>query len=88
LGTEAWFDCAITSDRRIARARITQSSGIPEYDRAILNGIRALEGTSLLQFPRGSRRSEVSQEAGIRTSTSSDFRYHNFGDVERYRSSY
>jgi hypothetical protein len=84
LGTEAWFDCEVTNDNRIARCMITQSSGFPAYDRAVLNGIRALDGTSLLTFPQGSRRTSVRQEAGIRTATQSNFNYYHFGDVERY----
>lgn len=84
LGTETWFDCEVDRDRRIVRVAITQPSGYPAYDRAVLEGIRALEGTTLLVFPRGSHRLSVRQEAGIRTATSSNFQYYNFGDVERY----
>jgi hypothetical protein len=85
LGTETWFDCEITSDRRIKNLAIVRPSGIQEYDRAVIEGVRALEGTSILIFPRGSRRPVVQQKAGIRTSDRADFQYHHFGDVERYR---
>jgi len=84
LGTEAWFDCEVTRDHRIVRCLITQSSGFPAYDHAVISGIRALDGSDILEFPRGSRRTSVRQEAGIRTATQSNFNYYHFGDVERY----
>ena len=85
MGTEAWFYCEVTSDRKIKVLKITQSSGIAAYDRSIIEGIRALEGTSLLQFPRGSHRLTVNQEAGIKTAIQADYTYYHFGDVERFR---
>lgn len=85
MGTEAWFYCEVTSDRRIKVLKITQSSGFSSYDRAIIEGVRALEGTSLLQFPRGSRRLIVNQEAGIKTAAQADYTYYHFGDVERFK---
>jgi hypothetical protein len=84
LGTEAWFDCEVTNDGRIARIAITQPSGFPAYDRAVIEGVRALEGTSLLRFPPRSRRQSVRQEAGIKTATTANYQYYNFGDVEQY----
>jgi hypothetical protein len=84
LGTSAWFDCEVTNQGRIARVVITESSGFQAYDRAVIEGIRALEGTSLLNFPRASQRLSVRQEAGIQTAAQASNRYFNFGDVERY----
>lgn len=85
MGTEAWFTCEITSDRRIKSLSIVRSSGIAAYDKAVLEGVRALEGTSMLQYPPASRRALVTQTAGIRTAESSDYQYHRFGDVERVK---
>jgi hypothetical protein len=84
LGTVAWFACQVTNDRRIARVVITESSGIREYDRAVIEGIRALDGTTLLTFPRDSRRTSVHQEAGIQTAAQSRRMNFDFHDVERY----
>lgn len=84
LGTIAWFRCRITADRQIADLELVESSGFPEYDHAVISGIRALEGTSFLQFPAGSRRTSVHQEAGIETAAQPDYQYFRFGDVERY----
>lgn len=85
LGTEAWFSCEVTNDKRIRHLKIIRSSGTPAYDKAVLEGVRALEGTSILIYPAGSHRIIVSQEAGIRTSDHADYQYHHFGDVEHYR---
>jgi hypothetical protein len=85
LGTVAWFSCQITNDGRIANLDIFESSGFKKYDQAVLSAISDLEGTSILRFPRGSKRRTVTQEAGIKTATSADYRYHHFGDIERYR---
>jgi len=87
MGTEAWFKCEITADRKVKNLSIIRPSGLNDYDRAVLSGVRALEGTSLLEFPNSSRRPTVTQSAGIRTSDSSDYQYHHFGDVERLKQS-
>lgn len=85
LGTVTWFSCEITSDRRIKNLKLDKSSGIESYDRAVMDGVRNLEGTGILVFPRGSHRMVVSQIAGIKTAASPDYQYHHFGDVEHYR---
>lgn len=85
MGTEAWFTCQVTSDRKIKNLAITKTSGNEEYDRAVLHGVRMLEGSALLNYPSGSHRTFVNQSAGIRTASSSDYQYHQFGDVERVR---
>lgn len=85
MGTSAWFSCQITSDRRIKNLSLIKSSGFSTYDAAVLRAVRALEGTSLLRYPSGSHRLTVTQEAGIKTAESAEFRYYKFGDVERYR---
>ncbi len=85
MGTEAWFKVDITADRRVKNLSIIRPSGINEYDRAVLSGVRALEGTSMLEFPSSSRRPVVTQSAGIKTAESSGYQYHHFGDVERLK---
>jgi hypothetical protein len=87
LGTIAWFFCQVTPDRRILNAKITKPSGYPNYDRAIMESIHNLEGSSILRYPRGSKRTIVSQDGGIKTAETSERRYFKFGDVERQRSS-
>ena len=84
LGILTWFYCQVMPDRSIRNIRITKSSGYPNYDAAVRRSIRALEGRSMLDYPRGSRRTVVTQMAGIRTSDTGDFTYHRFGDVEHY----
>lgn len=85
LGTVAWFSCQVTPDKRIINAKIVHSSGFPGYDRAVLDSIHDLQGSSILRYPKNSRRTIVSQVAGIKTSDTAEFRYHQFGDVERRR---
>jgi hypothetical protein len=85
MGTEAWFTCQITADKRVKNLSIVKPSGYPAYDKAVLEGVRALEGTSMLIYPSGSKRQVVGQTAGIRTAGSSDYQYHHFGDVEHVR---
>lgn len=85
LGTIAWFSCQITNDRQIQKLRLDQSSGYQNYDRAVLNAVRDLQDTAILQFPRRSRRTVVSQNGGVKTSDHTEQQYFHFGDVERYR---
>jgi hypothetical protein len=87
LGTIAWFFCQVTPDRRILNAKITKASGFPGYDHAILESIKNLEGSSILRYPRGSKRTIVSQDGGIKTAETSERRYFKFGDVEHQRTS-
>lgn len=85
LGTVAWFTCKVTNDRRIADMKLMHPSGYPGYDRAVINAVRSLDGTSILRFPKRSRRQFVTQQAGIKTSDSGERQFFHFGDVERYR---
>ena len=85
LGTVAWFNCKVTNDRRIAEVKLMHSSGFPGYDKAVVNAVKSLEGTSILRFPKRSRRQFITQQAGIKTSDSGDRQFFHFGDVERYR---
>lgn len=85
LGTVAWFACKINNSRHIESVKIMHSSGFPGYDNAVLQAVKNLEGDSLLRFPKRSRRSFVTQSAGIKTSDSGGRQFFKFGDVERYR---
>lgn len=85
LGTVAWFSCRITNDRRIVNLKLQHSSGFPNYDQAVINAVKSLEGSVILKYPKRSRRLVVTQIAGIKTSDSADQQYFHFGDVEHYR---
>lgn len=86
LGTTSWFYCKVNNNRHIESLKIMESSGFDGYDKAVLKAVRDLEGSSILKFPKRSRRLFVTQSAGIKTSDQGggrqDFK---FGDVERYR---
>jgi hypothetical protein len=82
LGTISWFSCQITNTRHIRNLRIDKSSGYPNYDRAVLDAVQSLDGTSLLKFPSRSHRTMVSQNGGVKTSDTSQQQYFKFGDVE------
>jgi len=83
LGTGAWFAVQVTPDLRIRSAKIIHSSGYPAYDQTLIEAIMELDGTSILRYPRGSRRKIVSHVAGLKTAETAEFRYQKFGDVER-----
>lgn len=85
LGTGAAFSCIVTEDGHIKNLEIFEPSGFPKYDKAVLRAVQALEGTQILRFPKGSHRRTVMQPGRIKTATSSDFKFHHFGDVERVR---
>lgn len=84
LGTKATFFVRVSNDRRIIKARIIQPSGIPEYDKALLDAIYALDGTAILRFPKNSMRERVNETATIITSDRGDREFFKFGDVEKY----
>jgi hypothetical protein len=85
MGTIAWFSCQITPDQKVQHIKLLHSSGFPVYDRAVLDAIDQLQGSSILRYPRGSKRSIVTQIAGIKTAETSEYRNFHFGDVERQR---
>ncbi len=85
MGTVAWFACKITNDRKIENLKLMHTSNFPGYDKAVLSAVKSLEGTSLLRFPKRSKRLSVTQSAGIKTAESGERQFFNFGDVERYR---
>jgi hypothetical protein len=58
------------------------SSGSPVYDKAVLAAINALQGSKILTYPSGSKRTLVIQTAGIRTTNTYVRKYFQFGDVE------
>src|SRR5262249_7385170 len=67
LGCGAWFSVQVTPDLRIHSAKIIHSSGYPAYDQTLIETIMELDGTSILRYPRGSRRKIVSHVAGLKT---------------------
>ena len=85
LGTKATFFVRVSAERRIVKAKIIQPSGYPDYDKALLDAIYALDGSSILRFPRGSQRQRVNETATIITSDRGDREFFKFGDVERTR---
>lgn len=85
LGTIAWFTVQVTRDGAIKNLSIIESSGYPTYDRAVMKAIKELEFSSLLRYPKGSRRVLVQQEGGIKTATQGGYTDQRFGDVEKYR---
>jgi hypothetical protein len=85
-GISATFFARITPDRRVVVLKLLQGSGFDDFDRSLLEAVKSLEGTSILRYPRGSRRQIVTQAAGITLSTTGGgpANFH-FGDTERYR---
>jgi hypothetical protein len=84
LGISAWFTCQVSNDKHITNYKLVRSSGYPNYDKAVANSVKNLEGSSILKFPMKSRRLSVTQVAGIKTSDTGERKFQKFGDVERY----
>jgi len=51
----------------------------------VLEAVQALDGTSILRFPTGSKRTVVSHGGGIKTADQFQQQYFKFGDVEHVR---
>jgi hypothetical protein len=85
LGTKATFFCRVSSDKRILKASIVQSSGNAGYDKALLDAIYSLDGSSILRYPAGSHRRVVNEAASILTSDKGGREFFKFGDTERYK---
>lgn len=86
LGTTSWFNAKIDNNRHVISVTIFKKSGFPNFDKAVEAAVRNLEGTSILQFPKRSRRPFITQAAGIKTSDQQmGNQFFKFGDVERYR---
>lgn len=83
LGTIAWFSCQITPDKQIVNLKLLHPSGYAGYDQAVLEAVRALQGSSILRYPTSSRRKIVTQIAGVKTAETGGYNYFKFGDVER-----
>ncbi|MES6438319.1 hypothetical protein U6Y50_12280, partial [Cutibacterium acnes] len=64
---------------------IEQPSGYPDYDRAVYQAVKVLEGSSILRYPRNSHRKIVFEAAGIRTSMQAGPANFHWGDTEHYR---
>jgi hypothetical protein len=85
LGTKATFWMKVSNDRRVLDARILQSSGNAGYDKALLDAIFSLDGSTILRYPSGSKRRVVNEAATIYTSDKGGRENFKFGDVERYK---
>ena len=82
LGITAYFHCTVTADRHVKDIRITKSSGTLWYDRAVKDAVTSMDGESILAFPAGSQRLEVSFNIGLTHVDKKTNRYIYFGDVE------
>ncbi len=85
LGTMAMFSCQVTPDHHIINLKIEQPSGYTDYDRAVYQAVKVLEGSSILRYPKNSHRKVVFEAAGIRTSMQSGPANFHWGDTEHYR---
>ena len=85
LGTKATFWVKVSSDKRVLDAKILQSSGNAGYDKALLDAIYSLDGSSILRYPAGSKRRVVNEAASIFTSDKAGREFFKFGDVEKYK---
>jgi len=85
LGTKATFWVKVDANKRVLDARIVQSSGNAGYDKALLDAIYSLDGSSILRYPAGSHRRVVNEAASILTSNHGGREFFKFGDVEKYR---
>lgn len=84
-GTSVWYSISVLPNRKITNLNLTQRSAFPSYDQAVIQAINSLQGNKILQYPKGSKRRIVTQEANVRTAAQSNFQNFNFGDVERQR---
>ncbi len=82
-GTSVWYFLNVLPNRKIINVRLTQNSQFPSYDQAVIQAIYALSGNKILEYPRGSRRQIVAQEANVSTAAQTTIQNFNFGDVER-----
>lgn len=85
LGTMAMFSCQVTPDHRVINLKIDQTSGFADYDRAVYQAVKVLDGSSVLRYPKGSHRKVVWEGAGIRTSMQAGPANFHWGDTEHYR---
>lgn len=83
IGTSAAFSCDITQDGKINNLQIIGSSGKPAFDQLVLNAIRDVEGSKILQFPKDSTRTVVNQVSSFQLGEKFDFKNYEFGDVEQ-----
>ena len=75
------YSCDVSSEREIKNIKIAKSSGNFWFDSAVVKALRKLDGSELLAFPAGSKRSFVTTEVGVRfgTGRSGELEFH---DVE------
>lgn len=64
-GAITWYHCEVTRDKQLKNVRIIRSSGDFWYDNAVIKAINKVDGDPILEFPKGSIRTEVSTDIGI-----------------------
>lgn len=84
-GISAWYTCDVLPDRRIINVGLTQPSGFPSYDQAVMQSIMELQGNPILTYPPGSNRQIVTQQGSVRTAQETHFQNFQFGDIEHQR---
>ncbi len=64
-GAITWYHCEVTRDKQLKNVRIIRSSGDFWYDNAVIKAINKVDGDPILEFPKGSIRTEVATDIGI-----------------------
>lgn len=80
-GAITWYHCEVTRDKHLKNVHIIKSSGDFWYDNAVINAINKVDGNDILEFPKGSIRTEVSTDIGIQFGRGQRGEMH-FNDVE------
>jgi hypothetical protein len=82
MGITSYFHCTVTNDKHVKDVRITKSSGVLWYDRAVKDAVESMQGDDVLLFPEGSQRSEVSVNIGFTHVDKKTVRYVYYNDIE------
>jgi hypothetical protein len=82
MGITAYFHCVVSNDKHVKNVRITKSSGVLFYDRAVKDAVESMEGEDVLLFPEGSQRSEVAVNIGFTHVDKKTVRYVYYNDIE------
>lgn len=83
LGTSIRYSATVLPNRKLVDVKLIQRSAYPTFDQAVMQSIYELQGKKVLQYPKGSKRQTVTQEANLSTAAQSNFQNFQFGDVER-----
>jgi hypothetical protein len=80
-GARTWVHFQVTNDRRITSVQVLKSSGNLQYDRLVRDAVYKLDGSYVLSFPAGSKRTDVDTNVAFRKGGGQK-NYVVFGDVE------